>query len=237
MDSRTLQLHAVLQAGGQGQRIRGLAGDRPKPLLAVDGVPMIERLLRQLSAAGIRQVTVITGPRGEQIRQHLDGLADLPDDLRLGYYHEAEVRGNAGSLRFVSRDDAPLLLCFADLVTDLDFAELARIHETNDASVTLTSHWETHRLRLGEIQVVAQRVTDYREKPEKRFLICSGIGIFSAEVVRLVPRDRPSGLVDLVKLALANGHRVDHWTHGAFWMDVNSPEELELANRECANRH
>ena len=197
---------------------------------------MIERLLRQLAGAGIRRVTVITGRQREQIEQHLRDLVGLPDDLVLGFIHETEPRGNVGSLVLAARDDDPLLLCFADLVTDLDFAELARIHDRNDASVTLASHWEHHRLRLGEIRVDGDRVLDYREKPEKRFLICSGIGIFSASVVRLIPADRPTGLVDLVQLALANGHLVNHWTHGAFWMDVNSPEELELANRECAHR-
>jgi NDP-sugar pyrophosphorylase family protein len=132
--------------------------------------------------------------------------------------------------------DRPLaLLMFGDLVTDLDFRELIDRHARLGVDILLASHHETHRLQLGELQVVGERVVGYREKPEKRFLICSGIGLFRRETLSVIPADgTPFGLADLVTASLARGFDVAHWEHGAFWMDVNSPEALAEANERVA---
>jgi mannose-1-phosphate guanylyltransferase len=229
-----LDVHAVLQAGGRGERLREVSGDVPKALLRVGGVPMVERLLRQLVAAGIRRITVITGWKADPLEAHLRALAGLPADLELRFLRETAARGNVGSLARLPRDRDPVLLCFADLVTDLDFAKLARRHREGCAAVTLASHWESHRLTLGELATDGERVVGYEEKPEKRFRICSGIAIFEPAVLDLIEAERAFGLVDLVRAALARGHDVTHWEHGAFWRDVNTPDALDEVGRLLA---
>jgi len=230
----TLEVHAVLQAGGKGSRLRDASGDTPKPLLCVGGLPMVERLLRQLLRAGARRITLITGWKADALEAHLCGLDGLPEDLDLRFLRESVERGNVGSLARLPRDGAPVLFCFADLVTDLDFAELARRHRRSRADVTLTSHWESHRLGLGELTTEGERVVGYSEKPEKRFRICSGIAVLEPAVLDLVEADRPFGLSELVGAALARGRRVVHWEHGAFWRDVNTPDALQEVNRVLA---
>jgi len=228
-------VHAVLQAGGRGERLREVSGDVPKALLRVGGVPMVERLLRQLLQAGVLRVTVITGWKADAIERYLGSLEGLPADLDLRVLREADARGNVGSLAQLTRDDgAPVLLCFADLVTDLDFAKLAQRHRESGVAVTLASHWESHRLTLGELATEGERVVGYTEKPVKRFQICSGIAMFEPVVLDLIDGERPFGLVDLVRAALEHGHRVVHWEHGAFWRDVNTPDALQEVGRAIA---
>jgi UDP-N-acetyl-D-glucosamine dehydrogenase len=224
--SERLPIRAVLQAGGQGQRM----GDatRPKPMQPVGGVPMVERLLRQIVDAGIRQVTVITGWQGHTIEQHLRSAEGLPSDLDLSFLREGVPRGNAGALALVPRD-LPVLMAFADLVTDLDFRELYRIHQTRKAEVTLATHDEQIRLRLGEVVVQGDSVEGYLEKPQKTFLIGSGIVLFAPEVLELASSDAPLGLADLITRALDAGYHVSHWRHGAPWIDANTPEDLRAA--------
>lgn len=207
------------------------SGTVPKHLARVGGVPMIERLLRQIVAAGIRRVSVIIGPRGDLIERHLCSLRDLPEDLKLDWIRETGPRGNVGSLTEVPRDCEWTLLSFGDLVTDLDFGKLIEVHRGRGCQVTLCSHYESHRVRLGELTTDGDRVTDYLEKPEKRFLICSGICIVETSAADLLDGARPMGISDLVRRALDDGRTVTHWEHGAFWMDVNSPDELEAADR------
>jgi mannose-1-phosphate guanylyltransferase len=223
------EFQAVLQAGGRGTRMGPRTERVPKPLLVVAGMSMVERLLRQLTASGIRQVSVITGWLGDQISSHLESLEGLPSDLELRFVRETTPRGNIGSLAVAARDDRPILFSFADLVTDLSFERLMRRHREQGCDVTLTSHYESHRLRLGEITADGDRVVAYREKPEKRFLICSGIAVFEPSVLTLIDRSRPVGISDFVSSVLAARLTVCHWQHGAFWMDVNSPEELAEA--------
>ena len=218
-----LGVRAVLQAGGRGQRMG--SGDTPKPMRAVGGVPMVERLLRQLVGAGIRDVTVVTGWLGDVVERHVEGLVSDLDGVAVDYLRERTPLGNAGALGLVPRS-APAVLVFADLVTEIDFAELVRVHRERGAVVTLASHEEQVRVRLGEIVADGDRVRAYLEKPLKTFLICSGVAVFEPEVLALAADDPPVGLSDLVTRALGAGHEVTHWAHGAAWADVNTPDEL-----------
>lgn len=220
---------AVIQAGGKGQRIQGASGPLPKPLVPVGGVPMIERLVRQLVVSGLRQITIIVGWQGHLIEAHLCHISrDLPGvDLR--FLREIEPRGNVGSLADLDTEGRRVLFLFGDLVTDFDFSRLLALHLERSDDITLASHWQTNRLSLGELLVKADQVVGYHEKPEKRFLICSGIMVAKPSILKLVDKYRPMGLVDLVTAALESNCLVSHWTHGAFWMDVNTPEQLECA--------
>jgi NDP-mannose synthase len=225
------QLHAVIQAGGLGQRIRAAAQGTPKPMLPVGGVPMVERLVRQIVQAGIHRMTVVIGPNGASIRACVIRLlAQLPHKPEVSFFEERTALGNAGALGEIATGDDDVLLCFADLVTEIDFAALIAVHRERAHDVTLTSHHEHHQLTLGELVVEGDEVRGYQEKPRKAFLICSGIAIFSARAMataRAMPR--PYGLSNLVLAALEAGCSITHWLHGAYWIDVNTPELLAEA--------
>jgi len=206
----------------------------PKPLLPVAGVPMVERLLRQVLASGITTVTVITGWLGERVEAHLGSLDDLPPGARISFVRESSPLGTVGALTRVHAPAERVLFAFADLVTELDFGRLLDQHERSGADLTLASHPEMHRLSLGEILSDGHTVTGYLEKPEKEFTICSGIAVLEPRVVEVAAgRSGLYGLPDLVAAALASDCRVMHWPHGAFWRDVNSLEALLEANQRC----
>ena len=219
----------ILQAGGQGERIRSVSGSTPKPLLTVAGMPMVERLLNQILACGFRNVTVVVRGRDLELKHRLEQLKP-PDTARLRVHSEETPLGNAGILGELEMTRCPALLCFADLVTDMDFATLVRIHFERGCDITLASHHEYHRLTLGELEVNGDDVRRYCEKPTKQFLICSGVVALEPvviDVARQLPR--PFGLSDLVNAALDARCTVTHWLHRSFWIDVNTPELLERA--------
>jgi CTP:molybdopterin cytidylyltransferase MocA len=78
-------VEAVVIAAGEGRRLRPLTERWPKPLLPIDGKPVIATLLRELEQAQLAPVTVVVGHLGDQIRRLLDGLevrfADQPEPL------------------------------------------------------------------------------------------------------------------------------------------------------------
>ena len=231
LDAGMASIHAVVQAGGRGERLRPLTDATPKPLLPVAGVPMIERLVRQLGDSGVTSVTVVTGWLGDRVEAHLRTLEDVPE---LSFHRELSPLGTLGALGLVAARAERTLFLFADLVTDLDFRRMFAVHVERGADLTLASHREGHRLRLGEIESDGDRVTGYREKPEKLYTICSGIAMMEPRVTRLV--QGPAGFPDLVNAAVEGGLLVTHWDHGAFWLDVNSPEALADASGQLARR-
>ena len=66
-------MKAVILAAGKGTRMRELTDEQPKPMLKVQGKPILEHILQGLVAADIRQVFIVTGFRAEMIESYFAG--------------------------------------------------------------------------------------------------------------------------------------------------------------------
>ncbi len=109
-------LHAVVMAAGEGRRLRPLTERWPKPILPIDGKPVIATLLRELAGAGIGAVTVVTGHLAEQVEELVgDGSAF---GITVGYARQPEALGSADAVRRALEAGAspPLLVVAADTV-------------------------------------------------------------------------------------------------------------------------
>jgi NDP-sugar pyrophosphorylase family protein len=220
----------VLQAGGEGRRLKAVDESRTKPLLSVGGKSIIGRLLEQTVWAGFRRFTIVTGFSGGLIEQHLQAIAREFPGIQVDFFRETTPLGNAGALSQLHDDGGTTVFVFADLVTELDFAALLRIHRERQCDITLASHCEEHRISLGELITRGEYVENYLEKPTKKFLICSGVAAIEPAALS-VARELalPFGISDLANAALRSQCVVTHWTHGARWLDVNTPEALQQA--------
>src|SRR6266511_5077749 len=101
-------------AAGEGLRMRPLSERWPKPVLPIDGRPVIASLVRELAAAGLTHVTVVTGHLAEQVETLLgDGNAY---GLELRYARQPSADGSADAVRraLVAGARPPLLVTAAD---------------------------------------------------------------------------------------------------------------------------
>jgi NDP-sugar pyrophosphorylase family protein len=222
----------VIQAGGKGERMRAGGEVTPKVLTQVHGIPLLERLIRQVSAEGATDIYIITGYEAEQVESHVSGMRDDAPTTKIRFIREETPRGNVGALSTLAELGSPILFAFGDLLTQLEFRTLYQTHLDRGAAITAASHFERHRLTLGHLVTQGERVIDYREKPEYEFLICSGIMAISPEVLQLLPKQGTVGMNQLVMLAVDAGLLVTHWNHNAPWMDVNTPELLAIAHEK-----
>jgi len=111
---------AVILAAGQSTRLGGAASEA-KPLVPVAGVPLLHRTLRALTEAGVRQVVVVVGHRGDEIVSSLDRFSSTVDDLTISYVATDQYRttNNLYSL-WLARDelDEDVYLIDGDVVFD-----------------------------------------------------------------------------------------------------------------------
>jgi N-acetyl-alpha-D-muramate 1-phosphate uridylyltransferase len=113
-------LHAVVMAAGEGQRLRPLTELWPKPVLPIDGRPVVATLLRALASAGIERAHVVTGHLAEQVEELVgDGSAF---GLEVAYARQPEALGSADAVRRALAAGArpPLVVTAADTVFRAD---------------------------------------------------------------------------------------------------------------------
>ena len=120
-------MKAMILAAGKGSRLLPLTKEKPKPLLTVKGRPLIDILIRQLSAAKINSLVVNVHHLGNQIKDHLgDGHQHK---VEIQYSVEDELLETGGgiknALKLLGTD--PFILVNGDIYTDFDFSNLPKI--------------------------------------------------------------------------------------------------------------
>jgi CTP:molybdopterin cytidylyltransferase MocA len=104
-----LTIEAVVMSAGEGRRLRPLTDHWPKPILPIDGRPVIATLLRELAFA--QRITVVTGHLGVELRRFLDGW-------NVAFAEQPVPLGSADALRCALEAGAkpPILVTAADTV-------------------------------------------------------------------------------------------------------------------------
>jgi len=109
-------MQAIVMAAGEGTRLRPLTEHWPKPILPVDGKPVIALLLRELSAAGCNRATIVTGHLAEQVEALVGDGAGF--GIALTYVRQPRVDGSADAVRRAldSGAETPAIVAAADTV-------------------------------------------------------------------------------------------------------------------------
>ena len=84
----------VILAAGMAKRLRPLTAQKPKCLLPVGGITLLERTVRAMRQAGISQFVVVTGYCADQIRTFLDNYAEREGNITFRYLHNADYEHN-----------------------------------------------------------------------------------------------------------------------------------------------
>jgi dTDP-glucose pyrophosphorylase len=109
-------VNAIVMAAGEGTRMRPLTERWPKPILPVDGRPVIATLLRELRAAGIERLTIVTGHLAEQVEALVGDGSGF--GLAVSYVRQPRADGSADAVRFALQGGAaaPVVVTGADTV-------------------------------------------------------------------------------------------------------------------------
>jgi NDP-sugar pyrophosphorylase family protein len=227
MAERTIGL---VLAGGQGTRMRSCRPHVPKPLVEVGGTTLLELALRRLCAAGVREVFVALRHEAERLAEFLERLAPRLPLERLEPLVEDAPLGTIGAAYHLRDQPRTVLAVNGDLLSAIDLAQLVQRHREAEAHLTIATHDEHHRLKLGEVVTADDgRVIDYLEKPVKTWRISSGTYALEPAVLRLLERPEWVGFPTLVRRAIDAGLSVLAHPHEDPWLDVNDAADLERA--------
>ncbi len=175
-------MKTIIMAGGKGTRISELYPDIPKPMIPIDGIPVLEREICSLRNQGFTDIIITVSHMGNVIMEHFgDGSGCSPVTgerfgVNITYYNEEVPLGNVGAL-FKIRDklgEEPFLLLNGDAVFDVDFNRMAAFHKAHDKQgilVTVLTHPNSHPYDSGvliadECGAVTQWLTKEDQRPK-----------------------------------------------------------------------
>ena len=144
-------MRVVIMAGGRGTRIAELFPDIPKPLIPVDGIPILEREIRSLASQGFKDLILTVGYLADKIIAYFGDGSQL--GVKIDYFVEKTPLGNAGALFRLKEKigEEPFLLLNADAAFDVDFNRMLAFHQQHGGLVTLFTHPNSHPYDSGLI--------------------------------------------------------------------------------------
>jgi NDP-mannose synthase len=228
-------LDAVVMAGGKGTRLLPYTAVLPKPLVPLGDGPVLELILRQLRATGVRHVCLAVNHLHHLIRAFFGDGASL--GLRLEYAVEDIPLGTCGPVSSIlDRMGEDFLLMNGDLVTDVDLAALWARHRARGAAVTVAAIRRTSRLDFGVLYADAEgRLTRVCEKPATEHLMSMGIYVVKREAVRpFLEPGKPMDMPDLLTAMITAGATVDTYVATCLWLDIGSPDDYAQAQKIVA---
>jgi len=221
----------VIMAGGRGTRLWPHTEHCPKPMLPLDGKPILQILLEQCIASGFDRFYLSVNYLKEHIIDYLGNGEDW--GVSIEYLLEDEPLGTAGSLQLLPTSlQTPFLVMNGDVLTRLNPTQLLRFHEEYDAAATLCVREHTTTVPFGVVHTNGVELVGFEEKPSYRQLVNAGVYVIDPKLLPLLTPHQATDMPTLLKNAQQAGHRVVVCPIHEYWIDVGRPETLRQAHKE-----
>lgn len=245
-------MKVVIMAGGRGTRIAELFPDIPKPLIPVDGMPILEREIRSLAAQGFEDLILTVGYLAEKIMNYFGDGSQL--GVKIDYFVEETPLGNAGAL-FQLKDkigNEPFFLLNADAAFDVDFNRMLAFHQQHGGLVTLFTHPNSHPYDSGLIIAdnngnVEKWLSKEDERPQwYNNRVNAGLHVIDPKVLDLSlenleidpATDAPKGKVDLdrqILKPLCGTGKMYCYDSPEYVKDMGTPERFHQVEADYKN--
>ena len=230
-------MKVVIMAGGRGTRISSVASDIPKPMIKIDGKPVLEHEIVNLREQGFTDIILTVGHLGNIITDYFGDGSKF--GVHIEYYIEETPLGNAGAL-FKIRDKLTddFLLLNADAVFDIDFRRFVEFHKSHGGLVTLFTHPNSHPYDSGIViadrnGVVLQWLAKEDDRPDYyKNRVNAGLHVVSPKVLDI---DISTEKVDLdrqILKPLAGTGKMYVYDSPEYVKDMGTPDRYESVCRD-----
>ena len=232
LQQKTLPNPVVIMAGGEGKRLRPLTKNCPKPMLPVQGKPMLEILLERCKEAGLVGSVLLCGQLPEATG-HRPLWRRLSMGVYIHYLEETQPLGTAGALSLLPEiPEDPLLVLNGDVLTQVPFPALLRFHQEHQAVATVCVREHETVIPYGVVRTDGTRLIALEEKPVITNYVNAGIYLLSPQVWQHLRREEACDMTELLEVLQQYNEPIHAFPIHEYWLDVGQPETLAQARGE-----
>jgi len=215
----------VIMAGGKGERLGSLTQNCPKPMLNVNGIPILEIILKNCIKAGFMNFYLSVNYLKEKIINHFGTGEKWGVDI--SYLEEDEPLGTCGSLKLLPNDLADdLLVLNGDVLTDLEYDRLMAYHQKSRNSMTVCTRSHRVRIPFAVMTSSGTKLERFVEKPMYDFQVNAGVYILKPCLIEQIPL-KFFNMTDLVDDLLDSKSAVGVFPIHENWRDIGSPIDFK----------
>ena len=223
-------MRAFIMAAGEGTRMWPLTENRPKPLLPVGNVSLIERILNSLISSGISKISILVGREGRVL---VERIGYSYRGVSLDYRYQEERRGTGDAALYASGySEERFMFINGDMIFDGSILRDMKDRENAVLGVFMKDA-ERYGILEGDDRLI--RINEKENGARNRW-VNGGVYVFHRDIFDAIRKCdlSPRGeleLTDAINL-FAKNHEIDIVKTRSYWKDVGTPWDLLDANRE-----
>jgi mannose-1-phosphate guanylyltransferase / phosphomannomutase len=238
-------MKAMILAAGEGTRLRPLTLETPKPLLSVNGVPLLSYILTWLGNNGISEVAINLCYFGDKIKDFINDGSRFR--MKVTYSEEASPLGTAGGVKKIAHFfDGTFVVVYGDNLTDFDLSSMIKFHRQKKAAVTMAAFRPPDPSQVGMLDIDKDgRITRLIEKPKNTNagapgfkssgLANAAVYVLEPEVLGYIPEGTVSDFAyDVFPKLIADGARVFGYPlqPDDYFIDIGSIKSYQCVNED-----
>lgn len=222
-------MKAIILAGGLGTRLQPYTTFVPKPMLPLGEKPLLEHLIEWLRKNGIKNTVLCVSYLRKTIEDYFEDGARFGMDIE--YAVASKPLATAGQLKTAEQliDDS-FVCVYGDSIFDFNLREMINQHNKKRSFITMSLYEYKTKLNYGVIETSKNgRVTGWNEKPEIKANINIGCYVMEPQVFDLIPSNKPYGMDDVIKKAIARKKPVNSFLTKKGFIDVGDKASYKKA--------
>ena len=238
----------IILAGGKGSRLSDITTSIPKPLININGKPIITRIIEHYSSYGFKDFVIPVGYKGEMIKEYFKNFDLYNSNIKIKFNskktinYDQSFKGmsfeviNTGletltalriyKLKKILKNDKTFMMTYGDGLSDINLIDLLNFHNNHGKIATMTIIRPP--ARFGEFELNNKsEILNFKEKPKNtKGWINGGFFVFDKKIFDFIS-NKDEMLEHNPLNTLSKNNQLVGFKHEGFWQCIDTPRDLE----------
>ncbi len=227
-------MKVVILAGGYGTRISEYTKTIPKPMIKVNGVPIIMYIINHYASYGFKEFYIALGYKGNVIKRYFKNFKKK--DLKINLIDTGLKTMTGGRLKRLSKflKNQTFLLTYGDGLSNVDLDKLIKFHKKNRKLVTLTA--VRPPARFGTIKLKGNKISYFKEKSSlDEGWINGGFFVMESKFLKFINNDK-TFLEREPFEKLTKKKQLVGFKHSGFWQCMDTLRDKEILEKKVKEK-
>tara|TARA_B100000963_G_C22614987_1_gene666847 strand:- start:1464 stop:2540 length:1077 start_codon:yes stop_codon:yes gene_type:complete len=228
ISNKNYNTQIFIMAGGLGTRLRPYSSIIPKPLIPIDGKPLIEHIMDKFLKYNFKKFIVSMNNDQKIIKTF---FKSNKKKYKINFISEKKSLGTAGSLSLINKIPKDLIVINCDSIIDSDYNLMLEYHKSNKNDLTVVVAKKKIVIPYGVFELNKDNKIAMVEKPSSEILINTGMYIFSGKILSVLKKNKRLDMDQLIKGLISKKNKID-----LFPIDNNSWHDFGQLNSFFQNK-
>ena len=230
---KSTKISAVIMAGGKGTRMRPFTEILPKPLIPLDGKPILSKIIDNFISTNVSNILISINSSSKILKAFYSG----DKSKKVSFIEETRSLGTIGSLKLMKKKlTKDFFITNCDTLLRCDYFDIIDFHKKNQSTLTVVGCEINQTIPYGICEIDKNNnnnLTQIIEKPKSKFITNTGFYVASKSIIDFIPKNQKFDMDQLIKILLERQLKVCVYKiNQKQWMDLGNWKEYNQSREK-----